>query len=113
MTNATTAKSVTSVTPGAHVAVVQAIYEAFGRVIAESMACEVPVVAENRGGYTQFVRDGMNGFLFDTNDEAFEKIIRLRDDKGFSQAIGEAARQSIVELYSSEARAEMVEFYFR
>lgn len=31
VTNATTAKSVTSVTPGAHVAVVQAIYEAFGR----------------------------------------------------------------------------------
>jgi glycosyltransferase involved in cell wall biosynthesis len=89
------------------------IYEAFGRVVAESMACGVPVVAENRGGFTKLINSGVNGFLFDTNDEAFQQVMLLREDVALRKSMGEAARESMVELYSPAAQAEMAEFYYR
>ncbi|NOR71168.1 MAG: glycosyltransferase, partial [Methylomarinum sp.] len=38
--------------------------EAHGRVVTEAMACGIPVVCENRGGYTSLINHGKNGFIF-------------------------------------------------
>ena len=42
--------------------------EAYGNVIAEAMACGVPVVAYNLGGPGELIQDGFNGFLVQPND---------------------------------------------
>ena len=55
-------------------------FETFGRVIFEAMASGVPVVAHRRGGYAHFLKDGENALLFDTDEEAFMLVMRLKAD---------------------------------
>jgi glycosyltransferase involved in cell wall biosynthesis len=43
-------------------------YEAFGRSVAESFACGVPVVASRLGGLPELVRDGETGWLFQAGE---------------------------------------------
>jgi glycosyltransferase involved in cell wall biosynthesis len=43
-------------------------YEAFGRSVAESFACAIPVIASRLGALPEFVRDGENGWLFRAGD---------------------------------------------
>lgn len=42
--------------------------EAFGRVTAEAMILGVPVIASDRGGSLEMVKDGKTGFLFKSSD---------------------------------------------
>jgi glycosyltransferase involved in cell wall biosynthesis len=51
--------------------------EAFGIVMAESMACGTPVVGFANGGVPEVIRHGTNGFLCDTADEAVAAVARL------------------------------------
>ena len=87
--------------------------EPFGRVVMEAMACAVPVVCGNRGGYAQVIEHGRNGFLFERDDEAFEIIQRLRNDPELARTIGSAGRQTVEQLYSSAWRRETVDYYRR
>ncbi|MBC8064495.1 MAG: glycosyltransferase family 4 protein [Chlorobia bacterium] len=88
-------------------------YEAFGRVVAESMACGVPVVGENRGGYTHLIESGHNGFLFDSNDEAIRQVLLLRENPDLRAEMGHRARETVEALYSPSNQAELAEFYYR
>jgi glycosyltransferase involved in cell wall biosynthesis len=76
--------------------------ESFGRVIAEAMACGLPCVAETGAGYQELIQSGENGFLFDTEDEAHEILLRLRDDPELRLRLGDAARRSVVAHYERE-----------
>lgn len=89
------------------------LYEAFGRVIAEAMACGVPVVAENRGGYASFIEHGQNGFLFTDNDEAFEQVMALKENPSLRADIGVNGRRTVEAMYSPANMAAMAEFYYR
>ena len=51
--------------------------EPFGLVMIEAMACGTPVIARGRGSVPEIVEDGLNGFVFEENDEAVEAIARL------------------------------------
>ena len=88
-------------------------YEAWGRVVSEAMACGVPVVAENRGGYTEFVEHGRTGYLFNDNDEAVRQVMTLKESEALRQEIGAIAREAMVRINSDEARAEAMAFYYR
>jgi glycosyltransferase involved in cell wall biosynthesis len=85
--------------------------EAWGRVVTEAMACELPVVCHNRGGYTEIIEHGSNGFLFETQQEALEILLALKEDPALRQAIGKAARKTAEELFSALVRSEIVKFY--
>ncbi len=87
--------------------------EAWGRVVTEAMACGLPVVCHNRGGYTEVIEHGRNGFLFDTQQEALEILLELKGDRELRELMGKAARQTAERLFSSAARSEIVEFYLR
>jgi glycosyltransferase involved in cell wall biosynthesis len=89
------------------------LLEASGRVITEAMACGLPVVCHNRGGYVEWIDDGRNGFLFETQQEALGILLRLKEDPALRQRVGEAARRTAEELFSTSVRSEIVEFYLR
>ena len=50
--------------------------EPFGFSVVEAMACGTPVVAGRRGSMAEIIRDGENGFLVDTTDEAVAAVRR-------------------------------------
>jgi len=87
--------------------------EAWGRVITEAMACGLPVVCHNRGGYAEIIEDGRNGFLFDTQQEALEILLKLKEDPELRERVGKEARRTAEELFSDAVRSEIVEFYLR
>jgi glycosyltransferase involved in cell wall biosynthesis len=87
--------------------------EPWGRVITEAMACGLPVVCHNRGGYVDLIDHGRNGFLFDTQQEALDILLRLKKDLALRESIGRAARKSSEELFSPARRRETVQFYLQ
>ena len=60
-------------------------------------------------GYADYNAHGINGFLFDTNEQA-NLILRLRDDASLRERIGRAARQSVEDLYRSRAWRRKLDF---
>lgn len=66
-------------------------YEPSGRVIMEALACGIPIVAHINGGYTDWIRHGENGFLFSSQEEAWEWISKLRVSQELRQRLGAAA----------------------
>ncbi|HTS22265.1 MAG TPA: glycosyltransferase [Casimicrobiaceae bacterium] len=85
--------------------------EAFGRVVFEAMACGLPVVCGRRGGYADYIAHGVNGFLFDTSEQAIALIRQLRTDPGLRARIGRAARQTVEELYGGSAWRRKLAFF--
>jgi len=51
--------------------------EPFGFSVVEAMACGTPVVASRRGSMPEIVREGENGCLVDSLDEAVDAIARM------------------------------------
>ena len=87
--------------------------EPWGRVVVEAMASGLPVLLERRTGASSAIEHGRNGFIFDSEDEAFSIITRLREDPELRRSVGEAARATAVEIMSSETRRTIQEFYLR
>lgn len=85
--------------------------ETFGRVVLEAMATGLPVVCHRRGGYTEWIRSGENGFLFDTQEEAFDLLTAMRDDPEKRLRIGQAARETAVKLFGEAARDRWRRWY--
>jgi len=56
-----------------------ALYEPFGLVLLEAMACSLPVITLNGKGNRDFIEDGKNGFVIETESaELFvEKVVEL------------------------------------
>lgn len=86
--------------------------EPSGRVITEAMAAGLPVVAHERGGYREYIRQGENGFLYRDCDEAHALISRLRADADLRGRVGQAARASMEALFR-QAEGEIRDFYLR
>jgi glycogen synthase len=97
------------------------IYEPFGIINLEAMACETAVVASAVGGIKEVVVDGETGFLvpleqmqktpFEPVDpdkfsrDMAEKINRLMADEALRTKFGEAGRKRAVEKFSWAAIA--------
>ena len=87
--------------------------EAWGRVVTEAMASGLPVVCHNRGGYAEIIEHGRNGFLFETQQEALQILLALKEDPALRERVGKAARQTAEELFSPARRSKIVEFYLQ
>jgi len=96
------------------------VYEPFGIINLEAMACRAPVVASATGGIKEVVVDGETGYLvpfgqdpvtsFPTQPETFardlaSKIIPLMQDPERCRQFGDAGRRRVEEMFSWTAIA--------
>jgi len=105
---------------GARVFVCPSVYEPFGLVNLEAMACETAVVASRVGGIPEIVVDGVTGYLVDfTRDDpdrfAMGLAARIREvleDETLAARMGAAGRRRVLERFTWPAIADRtVELY--
>ncbi len=103
------------------------VYEPFGIINLEAMACRAPVVASATGGILEVVVDGVTGYLvpfeqdpvtsFPLHPEKFSrdlaaKLIALLADPATARRFGEAGRKRVEEKFSWTAIADQtIELY--
>jgi glycogen synthase len=101
------------------------IYEPFGIVNLEAMACETPVVASAVGGIPEVVEDGLTGFLvpFDSSADGepaqpdrfardlAERVNRLATDPSLRQAMGLRGRERALRFDWPRVTERVLELY--
>ncbi len=90
--------------------VMPSLYESFGMVALEAMACGTPVIASRVGGLTFTVRDGETGFLVpDREPKALaEKLELVLTDRALRQRLGHRAVR-VARTYGWENVADEIE----
>jgi glycosyltransferase involved in cell wall biosynthesis len=81
--------------------------DGFGYVVAEAMACGVPVIVTTATGAADLVRDGENGYLVPPGDAAAirDRLDHLSKSPGLLRQMGQKARESAAELTPERFRA--------
>jgi trehalose synthase len=69
--------------------------EGFGLTVAEAMWKGTPVIGGNVGGIKYQIKDGVNGYLVSSIEEAAERIIKLIKDKKLRKKMGKKAKQGV------------------
>jgi D-inositol-3-phosphate glycosyltransferase len=92
------------------VCVMPSLYESFGMVALEAMACGTPVIASRVGGLTYTIRDAETGFLVPEKDPKAlaEKLELLLTDECLRRRLGHRATQ-VVREYSWDVVTEAIE----
>lgn len=85
--------------------------ETLGLVVLEAMSAGVPVVGARAGGIPEMIVDGVNGCLFDTEDEATAAIRGLLEAPETRAAVGAAGRAFAVEHSWKAATLCLLEHY--
>jgi glycogen synthase len=87
------------------------VYEPFGIINLEAMACETPVVASAVGGILEVVVDGETGLLVPpAKPEALaEALRRVLDDPALARRMGVAGRRRVEAQFSWASVAERTE----
>ena len=83
-------ESIRNLLPGYHAAVAPTVRpEPFGNTSIEAMASGVPIIASRSGGFTEVVRDGMNGLLVEPGNpiDLKNKIKLLYYDEAFRRRL--------------------------
>ena len=73
----------------------KSIREGFGLTVAEAMWKGTPVIGGNVGGIRYQIKDGVNGFLVSSIEEAGERIVQLLKDKELREQLGQEARETV------------------
>jgi alpha-maltose-1-phosphate synthase len=98
----------------AAVFVCPSVYEPFGLINLEAMACQTAVVASSVGGIVEVVDDGVTGVLVPPArpDELAAAIRKLLDDEALARKMGKAGRRRVEERFSwASVAARTVEIY--
>jgi D-inositol-3-phosphate glycosyltransferase len=97
----------------AEVLVMPSLYESFGMVALEAMACGTPVVASDVGGLGYLVQDGQTGYTIPDSDPAAlcDKLSHLLGDSHLRETMGSDAAQYALNYAWGKIAAQMVEVY--
>lgn len=87
------------------------VYEPFGLINLEAMACEAPVVASAVGGILEVVEDGKTGLLVPPAQPAVlaQAITRVLNSADLARDMGKAGRRRVEEKFSWASVAERTE----
>jgi trehalose synthase len=83
----------------AAVVVQKSIREGFGLTVAEAMWKATPVIGGDVGGIRHQIRDGENGFLVSSVEEAADRIVQVVRDPDLRDRLGRAAKESVRQNY--------------
>lgn len=85
-------------------------FEGFGIVYLEANLCGKPVIAGNSGGVRDAVVDEMSGLLVDPDkvDAIAQTIIRLAEDSGLREQLGEQGRLRAINHFNWEKQANKI-----
>ncbi|WP_165915632.1 glycosyltransferase family 4 protein [Rhodovulum marinum] len=77
----------------AHVFVFPSLYEGFGMVLTEAMACGLPIIATPHTAAPDLITDGREGFIVPIRDPdaIADRITRLAENEDLRQAMAQAA----------------------
>jgi trehalose synthase len=80
-----------------HAAVVlqKSTREGFGLTVTEAMWKGAAVIGGNVGGIRRQIRDGENGFLVTTIDQAAERIVQILRDTRLRERLGSCAKETV------------------
>lgn len=89
--------------------VMPTIYEPFGLVFGEAMACSLPIVTSTKAGAADWITQGENGFVVEADDiraisSAIEAAIANR-------AIGQRGRETVLARNKTDVGAEYAALY--
>ena len=87
------------------------VYEPFGLINLEAMACETPVVASAVGGILEVVVDGETGLLVEPArpDVLAEALTRVLANPALGRSMGRAGRRRVETRFSWSSVAERTE----
>ena len=86
-------------------------FEPSGRVVLEAMACGLPVVVGEKGGFQEAVVEGINGFYFSTNATACRRLNELRTTPQLYARISKSAREYAASAMDPDKVQEQLDFY--
>ena len=98
----------------AAVFVCPSVYEPFGLINLEAMACETPVVASAVGGILEVVEDGKTGLLVPPGhpEELAEALGRVLENPALGRSLGQAGRRRVEAQFSWASVAERTEHVY-
>ncbi|CAG1011609.1 glycogen synthase [Anaerolineales bacterium] len=97
----------------AEVLVMPSLYESFGMVALEAMACGTPVIASEVGGLGYLVQDGQTGYTIPDSDPAAlcDKLSRLLGDSRLRETMGMDAMQYAQNYAWEKIAVQMIDVY--
>ncbi len=95
------------------VAIVPSLYEPFGLVALEAMACGVPVIASKIGGLKEIVQDGVSGLLVPPGDSAAlaNELVNVLNNEQLRLRLAEGARRRAEEFSQARRSSELVTLF--
>jgi glycosyltransferase involved in cell wall biosynthesis len=90
------------------------LHEGFGLMFLEAMAVGLPIVCPDFGGHTDFLTDGVTGFVTPVGDQArlADGIARIVADPQLARRMGETNRKLFYEKYGADRCAAAYEALF-
>ena len=97
----------------AEVVVMPSLYESFGMVALEAMACGTPVIASEVGGLGYLVQNDVTGYTIPDSDpaELCEKLALLLGDANLRESMGQRAAEYALDYAWEKIAARIVEVY--
>ncbi|MBK8780535.1 MAG: glycosyltransferase [Anaerolineales bacterium] len=97
----------------AEVVVMPSLYESFGMVALEAMACGTPVIASEVGGLGYLVQNGVTGYTIPDSDpaELCDKLSRLLGDADLRIQMGNSAAEYAANYAWNKIASQIIDVY--